>query len=137
MGATVVSTDFNMADLDPDKEKRRNLNYPNLRSDTVIPPAPVSFTGLEPEIHVGTIALSIWTFPAPQNSSDPGVNGQISFDDEYYYIHSGGFWRRAPKVLVLAISTVIGEKKWLSFDNDYIYITGDLARIPMSLFNLF
>jgi hypothetical protein len=137
MGTTVVATDFDINNLDTDKEKRRNVNYPNIRSDTVIPTVPVAFTGLEQEIRVGTVALSIWTFPAPQNSSDPGVNGQISFDDDYYYIHSGGFWRRAPKTLVNAISTVIGEKKWLSFDNDYIYITGDLARIPMSLFNLF
>ena len=59
------------------------------------------------------------------------------YDDDYYYIHTVGFWKRAPQTLVNAISTVVGEKKWTSYDNDYIYISGDLTRIPMSLFNRF
>jgi hypothetical protein len=136
MGVETVATDYEFYNLDGNREKWRNQKYPNLPADEVIPSPPITFVD-KIEIKVGTTPLSLWTFPAPVNSSDPGVTGQISYDDEYYYVYMGGFWKRAPKVLVDEISSVIGEKKWLSFDNDYIYILGDLDRIPMSLFNIF
>jgi hypothetical protein len=135
MGMEVVATDYDFNNLDDNREKWRNQNYPNQPADEIIPTAPITFVDIS-EVRVGTTPLSIWTLPAPQNSSDSGVAGQISYDDEYYYVYTT-VWKRAPKVLVNEISTVIGEKKWLSFDNDYIYILGDLDRIPMSLFNIF
>jgi hypothetical protein len=135
MGVEVVPTSFDPDSIDDNNEKIRNQNYPNLRKDEPIPAPPVTFINAS-EILPGTHPVSIWTFPAPKNSIDPGVMGQISYDDEYYYVYTD-IWKRAPKVQVNALSTVIGEKKWLSFDNDYIYILGDLYRIPMNLFNIF
>lgn len=135
MGEEVVASDFDMKSLDIYGEKWRNQNYPNLRKDTDIPAPHITFTNIN-EVKAGTLPLSIWTFPAPANSSDPGVQGQISFDNDYYYVYTD-MWRRAPKVLVNELSILIGEKKWLSFDKDYIYTLGDLYRIPTSLFNLF
>ena len=138
MGVEAVSADFDWSDLDGNREKWRSQKYPNLPADTIIPSPPVTFTYVDSAtIKIGTFPLSsIWTFPAPTKSTDPGQSGQISYDDEYYYVYTT-VWKRAPKVLVNEISTVIGEKKWLSFDSDYIYILGDLYRIPMSLFNIF
>jgi len=135
MGSEVVDTGFNIDSLNNYDEKWRNQNYPNLRKDEPIPTPPVTFVDVL-EVIPGTHPVSIWTFPVPTKSGDSGVMGQISRDDEYYYVYTT-VWKRAPKVLVNEISTVIGEKKWLSFDNDYIYILGDLYRIPMSLFNIF
>jgi len=115
-------------------EKWRNQSYPNLPSDEDIPSPPI--VAEYSKLPAGHAPLSIWTFPAPNNSSDPGTSGQISYDNEYYYVYTT-VWKRAPKLLVNEISTLIGEKKWISFDSDYIYILGDLNRIPMSLFNIF
>ena len=116
-------------------EKWRNQSYPNLPSDEDIPSPPI--VAEYNKIPVGTTPISdVWTFPPPVNSSDSGVLGQISYDDDYYYVYTNT-WKRAPKLLVNEISILIGEKKWISFDSDYIYILGDLNRIPMSLFNIF
>jgi len=136
MGSEVVETAFNIeTEMQLNSEKWRNTNYPNLQKDVPIPTPPITFVDVI-EVIPGTHPVSIWTFPAPTKSGDPGVIGQISYDDEYYYVYTT-VWKRAPKVQVNAISTIIGEKKWLSFDSDYIYILGDLYRIPMNLFNIF
>lgn len=148
-------------------KKWRNVNYPNIRSDKIIPspgiipfvpvdenkdgsssetvetsppvnstePPVVTFVHIK-QIKEGTFPVSVWTFPPPETSLDPGLYGQISFDDEFYYINIG-IWKRVPKLLVNELSTVVGEIKWLSFDQDYIYVLGDLYRIPISLFVTF
>ncbi len=36
------------------------------------------------------------TVAPPSGSSDPGSEGQISFDANYMYVYSGGSWRRSP-----------------------------------------
>ena len=40
IGQEIVATDFNMESLDPNTEKWRNQNYPNLQKDVVILPPP-------------------------------------------------------------------------------------------------
>jgi len=42
MGMEVVATDFNLAQMDKNREKWRNKNYPNLQKDVVIPAPPTS-----------------------------------------------------------------------------------------------
>jgi len=42
LGTEVVATDYNMDQLDKNREKWRNANYPNLQKDTDIPSPPVS-----------------------------------------------------------------------------------------------
>ena len=140
MGVEVVEDSFNLNKTNPNKEKWRNQNYPNIPKNQFIPPVPIGLP-IIPKTYINEqgqkVITSIWHLPAPNNSADLGDDGWISYDDDYYYIHTVGFWKRAPQTLVNAISTVAGEKKWTSYDNDYIYISGDLTRIPMSLFNRF
>jgi hypothetical protein len=143
LGMEVVATDFDWNNLDSNSEKWRNQNYANLRADQIIPAPPVSIptsTETSQSISYDVIPIGEWHLPPPGNSYDPGQPGFISYDDEFYYIYIGyvgGVWKRAPKVVVNSISTIAAEKKWTSFDNDYIYIEGDLDRIPISLFNIF
>ena len=136
----VVDDDFDFKSKNPNKEKWRNQNYPNLQKCEPISPPPIGFP-IIPKIYVNglgqQVVESIWHLPAPTDSSSPGTDGWISYDDDYYYIHISGFWKRAPQTMVNAISTLPGQKKWTSYDNDYIYIAGGLDRIPMSLFNNF
>ena len=137
MGVEVVDTGFDWNSHKTNKDKWRSQKYPNLPADEVnaIVPPYVVFPIIPWTTPSGEI--TIWHLPAPLNSSDYGLEGWVSYDDDYYYIYTQGKWKRAPKVLVNEISTVVGEKKWTSYDNDYIYIAGSLDRIPMSLFNNF
>lgn len=143
MGMEVVATDFDWSNLDSNSEKWRNQNYANLRADQVIPAPPVSIpttTDTSQTISYDVIPIGEWHLPPPATSFDPGEPGWISYDDEFYYIYIGyvgGTWKRSPKVMVNSISSIAAEKKWTSFDNDYIYIEGSLDRIPISLFNNF
>jgi hypothetical protein len=137
MGVEVVNTGFNENNVDDNSEKIRNQNYPNLRKDEPIPTPPVSFVNPVAESIPGTHLVSTWVLPPPFASSAPGSLGQISFSNEYYYIYTDQ-WRRAPKTQVDSLSLSSGEKKWLSFDRDYIYILGNIVnRISMNLFNTF
>jgi hypothetical protein len=137
MGEEVVTTDFDMSSFDPNKEKWRRQDYPNLQKDVVIPPPPISIQQPAELIPSSALLLSQWQFPAPTNSSDPGEEGWISYDTDYYYIYVGGSWRRAPKALVLGIQPLADQISWSSYDNDYIYLSGAAISIPMSLFNNF
>jgi hypothetical protein len=40
-----------------------------------------------------------WHLPAPITSDDPGQEGWQSYDNDYYYLYTCGFWRRVPLVL--------------------------------------
>lgn len=137
MGTEVVSTDFNLELLDKNREKWRSQKYPNLPADEVILPPPVTFPYITLSPYQTPSTGSIWHFPPPNNSSDFGVQGWISYDNDYYYIFTFDVWKRSPIVLVNEISDVAGQKKWTSFDQDYIYMSGSLDRIPISLFNNF
>jgi len=143
MGMEVVATDFDWSNLDSNSEKWRNQNYANLRADQVIPSPPVSIpttTDTSQTISYDVIPIGEWHLPPPATSFDPGEPGWISYDGDFYYIYIGyvgGTWKRAPKVMVNSISSIAAEKKWTSFDNDYIYIEGSLDKIPISLFNNF
>jgi len=137
LGEEVVAAGFDFNEVDENREKWRNQNYPNLPADTIIPPPPVVSDHPIEIVPPGSIPLDKWHFPPPQNSSDPGEQGWISYDDEYYYIYMGGYWKRAPKVLVRSVQPLADQISWSSYDNDYIYLGGSLNRIPMSLFNNF
>jgi hypothetical protein len=137
IGTEVVATDFDMEKLDPNREKWRSQFYPNLPADEVISKPPITFPHITVSPFQTPATSSLWHFPAPQNSSDFGVPGWISYDEDYYYIFPSIEWKRAPIVLVDEISAIVSQKKWTSFDQDYIYMSGSLDRIPISLFNNF
>lgn len=137
MGQEVVSTDFEFSKIDPNREKWRRQDYPNIQKDVEIPNPPMDFSPAVPLVSSSTLPLSQWHLPAPTNSSDPGQEGWISYDIDYYYIYVNGNWKRAPKVLVLGIQPLVDQISWSSYDNDYIYLAGASVSIPMSLFNNF
>jgi hypothetical protein len=143
LGMETVASDFDWNDMDSNIEKWKNQNYPNLPANTFIPTPAISIptsTETSQTISYDVIPIGEWHLPPPTTSFDPGEPGYISYDDEYYYIYIGyvgGTWKRSPKVMVNSISSIAAQKKWTSFDNDYIYIEGSLDKIPISLFNNF
>lgn len=113
MGEEVVASDFDMTSLDVYGEKWRNQNYPNLRKDTIIPAPPVVFSTMPGQfeetqklvrqiyiiIQQGGGTEGCWHLPAPTSSDDAGTEGWLSYDSDYYYIYTGGRWKRVPIAL--------------------------------------
>lgn len=118
IGAEVVSSDFDMSTLDKNREKWRNPDYPNLPKDEIIPKPGItvvddiedssmtatilntlnSINGGSPleTIDTGTPVCSntLQIVSPPTNTNGPGNEGQVSYDDKYFYIYSKGLWRR-------------------------------------------
>jgi hypothetical protein len=137
MGLETVQTAFPFDDRIENQEKWKSQTYPNLDAGTEPEAPPVV---LERPIgpidgNNGGVKKAIWHFPPPTDSNSSGNEGWISYDADYYYIYTGGFWKRAPQTLVNSLVTTFDEKKWVSYDSDYIYIDGSPGQIPISLFN--
>lgn len=119
MGAEVVSTGYDWSNTDSNREKWRNPNYPNLQADVPIPDPPVTVvdtitdsSGVAGEIvnalRAATINPSVTPIststpdassylrvvPTPASMAALGNEGDISYDSNYFYIYSGGQWRR-------------------------------------------
>jgi len=117
MGAEVVSTDYDMTKFNSNTEKWRNQNYPNLPSDVVIPSPPISVVdNINDDSLAGQIVNSLRTstinpsplpipdsipvatsylhvVPPPPSIDASGQEGNVSYDDTYFYIYSNG-WKR-------------------------------------------
>jgi len=143
MGAEVVSSDFNMDTLDSNKEKWRNPNYPNLQKDVPIPVPPVTMVDStkDPSIAieivntlksvtqstmVDPILLGVDNakpflriVPRPHDMAAGGEEGNVSYDDKYFYIYTGGRWRR---VAIGEFSSLPGQEGDVSFNNQYFYL---------------
>lgn len=98
----VVSTDYDLTQLNTNKEKWRNPNYPNLpKYDDIPTPKPASPIVLRIVESLKTIYSSSntgvsWHLPAPTASTDYGEEGWLSYDINYYYIYTSGSWKRVP-----------------------------------------
>lgn len=121
MGVEVVRSDFDMSGVADNSEKWRNLAYPNLRKDDVVASPPLSFgtdtdssgfSSIRPlsqgektrvveglRVIASNVRSSVWKLPPPETSASPGEEGEISFDNDFYYIYSGGQWKRVPIAL--------------------------------------
>lgn len=119
VNAEVVGTDYNMQELDKNREKWRNPAYPNLPKDEEIPAPGITVTdSTDGEL---TIAASIVNalksatqgsnsttteegvvrnnsslnlVPPPPDYGGPGKDGDVAFDDKYLYIYVNKRWRR-------------------------------------------
>jgi hypothetical protein len=119
ISAEVVATDYNMQQLDENREKWRNQMYPNLQKDVPLPEPPVTVvdnTGEAPTIAteilrtLTTVTQTPITsttnvpiddthpylrvVPTPSDLAASGENGYCSFDDNYFYIYSNNGWRK-------------------------------------------
>lgn len=119
MGAEVVGTDYNMAQLDKNREKWRNPNYPNLQADVPIPSPKIAVTDgvVDNSSVAGQIIQTLRSFTTspstetisnnatnnfnpylrivspPPTPTTAGSEGYVAYDDNYFYIYSGGQWR--------------------------------------------
>jgi hypothetical protein len=110
MGVEIVGTNFDMNSLESaNREKWRKQSYPNLQKDVVISAPPVVWSNeisidllssIKSTIHVingvptGPQPTG-WT-SVPQNSSSPGIEGNMAYDSQYLYVHTNGNWKRMP-----------------------------------------
>lgn len=104
IGMEVVKTDFELSQMNPNAEKWRNKQYPNLRYDTIIPVPGITVdtsikdnTFLDAGPHVGikvdNSPLFLRMVPVPTQQSSRGQDGDISYDAEYFYIRTNHKWR--------------------------------------------
>lgn len=106
MGMEVVGTDYNMLQLDKNREKWRNKKYPNLPEDVPIPSVPnvaedtiKIYTKIVQVFNSSSTTAPTFHLPPPNTSSDPGEDGWTSYDSNYYYIYTEGQWKRVPIAL--------------------------------------
>ena len=122
MGMEVVKTDYDFnQEIEAQREKWRNPEYPNLPADEEIPAPPVSIWNdvkdgssynvagdildtfnkvtlpgniVDTGGSVSSAGVAWKTVPASPN--DYGENGWMAYDSSYLYVYSGGTWRRVP-----------------------------------------
>ena len=114
MGMEVVTSDFNANDtVDPKTITNwRSKQYPNLQKNDEPPAPPMVWSDAVTDrstkesvvatfnsIYQASVRRSsagstnVWA-TTPSGPGSPGSEGQISVDSEYFYVYSGGQWRR-------------------------------------------
>lgn len=144
IGLEVVRTDFDLSTFDPNREKWRRKDYPNLQADVVIPPPPISLNNQIIDnsqyegIQVDRSPLFLRIVPIPSTSNAGGQEGDISYDKEYFYIHIHGEWKR---VAISQFTPVCPENVPLTgtpgsvisnADFFYIYTSGKWRKVAVS-----
>jgi hypothetical protein len=119
MGLEVVGDDYNFETHNSNSGKWKNQQYPNKDLNEVIPTAPVSVVDGIADITSGnsivstlnrirvsgqtnntTSNSSVQNFPylrlvgTPQNINNTGQSGDVSYDDNYFYIFTNDHWKR-------------------------------------------
>lgn len=120
VNAEAVSSEFDLTEFDKNKEKWRNHEYPNLQHDEEIPSPGITVTESQDDTSIASSIVSslklvtatssqttiqqntisdapyLKIVPPPQyiGSSGGGQEGQVAFDDSYFYVYAGGNWRR-------------------------------------------
>lgn len=160
MGAEVVNTGFDMDNLNSNREKWRNPNYPNLQADVQIPPPPVRvISGISDASDITTQIVGslksvtqspivdpisvgldntrpfLRIVPTPTTTAAGGEEGYVSYDDKYFYVFAGGGWKR------VAISEFTQlppcQEGTVSFNNKYFYLysSGSWRQVAISQFS--
>jgi hypothetical protein len=119
MGAEVVGTGYDLSQFDKNKEKWRNANYPNLQKDVPIPAPPISVSdtitdnSIVAQIRQALKATTSTKLPVtlpdaiasmpnlrivsiPSGPTALGNPGDVSYDENYFYIYTDGAWRNVP-----------------------------------------
>jgi hypothetical protein len=107
-GVEVVPTDWEPSVDNTTKDRWRSQNFPNITLENELALKGLSVSvlktqDLEPfRTAIQTVYKTIqigWHLPAPTSSDDTGEEGWQSYDNDYYYLYTGGVWRRVPLVL--------------------------------------
>jgi hypothetical protein len=146
LGTEVVATNYDMNQLDKNREKWRNANYPNLQADVVIPPPPVtvntSIVDNSYGIQVDNSPLFLRIVPVPVTQMAGGQEGDMSYDSAYFYIHIHQGWKRVAISEFTAVceddvpltgtpgSTTYNDKFF------YIYTSGMWRKVAISAVSL-
>ena len=120
MGLEVVGTDYNFETKGSNKSKWKNQQYPNKDLSEVIPSAPISVVDGTATLSgagqivstLNNIKVNVQSSNTPQSGTsiqnypylrivgtpiaidNPGQDGDVSYDDQYFYIFASGQWRR-------------------------------------------
>ena len=120
MGIDVVSSDYNFDAANHNKKKWKNQLYPNKDYDEVIPTAPITVVDGTSNISIINSIVStlnsrvkvsgnstqqstissgdydpfLKIVQTPQSITSSGQEGDVSFDDDYFYIYTNNQWRR-------------------------------------------
>jgi hypothetical protein len=98
LGLETVATGFDFERMDRNKEKWRNPMYANLRKDTQIPGPPttvdISLISGMPTIRVDNTPIFLRVVPVPTTQFSGGQDGDMSYDAEYFYLHTNHQWKR-------------------------------------------
>lgn len=116
INSEVVSTGMNLDSLDKNREKWRNPSFPNLQADVPIPTPPISVVDQPVDNSVASQIVqsltSVSTSPQiivdntsnfkpylrivspPSSITSAGSEGDVSYDNSYFYIFSAGMWRK-------------------------------------------
>ena len=152
MGMEIVKTDFELSQMNPNAEKWRNKQYPNLRYDTIIPVPGLtidtsikdnSFLDAGPHvgIKVDNSPLFLRIVPVPIQQAAGGQDGDISYDAEYFYIRVNGKWRWVAIAEFEAVCEdnvpLYGSPGSVEYNSRffYIYTHGSWRKVAISEFN--
>jgi len=152
MGLEVVKTDFELSKITANAEKWRNKNYPNLRYDTIIPSPGLTMdtsitdnsildAGPHVGIKVDNSPLFLRIVPVPMQQAAGGQDGDMSYDAEYFYLHTEHKWRR----VAIAEFTPVCEDNVPLYGTPgsvayntlffYIYTKGNWRKVAIAEFN--
>lgn len=146
MGVEVVATGYNMQQLDKNKEKWRNPNYPNLQVDVPIPSPPISLNtdiiDNSVGIRVDNSPLFLRIVPVPTTQYAQGQDGDMSHDSQYFYIRVGEWKRVAISEFVPICSDtipLIGQEGQTIYNSQffYIYTSGLWRKVAISETDVF
>lgn len=108
LGMETVSSDWKPTVDTSTKDKWRSQNFPNITLEDELSLRGISVSTLKTEdlenfrTAIKTVYQTVqlgWHLPAPTSSDDPGQEGWQSYDNDYYYLYTGGTWKRVPLVL--------------------------------------
>lgn len=130
LGMEVVATGYNMTQLDKNSEKWRNPIYSNLQKDVVIPGPPIS---VDTNIVDGTVSIRVDNsplflriVPVPITQFAGGQDGDMSYDAEYFYLHTHGRWERVAISEFAPVCTdnipVTGNEGSTAYNTQFFYI---------------
>jgi hypothetical protein len=134
-----VESTFNLDQFDKNREKWRNPEFPNLPKDEeILSPKANIVTSGDTSV-AGDIVKTLTNVNQPITpfippiallyQSQVGVEGQMAYDDQYFYIYGDGQWNRValatpslqivPAPSSMAASGKIGQ---IAYDTEYFYI---------------
>ena len=153
MGVEVSKTSFELSNEASNAEKWHNPNYPNLRYDSIIPPPGVSVdttvtdssflpSGKWKGIKVSNAPLFLRMVAVPYGQTPGGQDGDMSYDETYFYFRTGGKWKTANistfTNACVDNSPLIGNEGSVEYNSRffYIYSKGQWRRVSVTDVNL-